>query len=58
MIIKPTCIAYTNTYLYNFQTCGFPRSSGAGIRPLKSKLYYDETVFNLFSLLNTPCEFA
>jgi len=21
--MKPTCIAYTNTYVYNFQTCGF-----------------------------------
>ena len=22
-IMKPTCIASTNTYVYNFQTCGF-----------------------------------
>ena len=21
--MKPTCIAYTNTYLYNFHLCGF-----------------------------------
>ena len=21
--MKPTCIKYTNTYVYNFQTCGF-----------------------------------
>ena len=42
--MKPTCSAYTNKYEYNFQTCGFPRLSGAGIIPLKSKLYYDENI--------------
>jgi hypothetical protein len=34
--MKPTYIAYTNTYVYNFQTCGFHPT-------LKNKLYMDET---------------
>ena len=33
--MKPTCIKYTNTYVYNFQTCGFHHT-------IKTKLYYDE----------------
>ena len=33
--MKPTCIKYTNTYEYNFQTCGFPRLSGAGYHTIK-----------------------
>ncbi len=36
MNMKPTCIKYTNTY--NFQTCGFPRLSGAGYHTIKIKI--------------------
>ncbi len=34
ILMKPTCITNTNTYVYNFQTCGFPLPTGS-IRPLK-----------------------
>ena len=30
--MKPTYIGYTNTYVYNFQTCGFPRHGGEASR--------------------------
>ena len=33
--MKPTCIKYTNTYEYNFHTCGFPRLGGAGYPTIK-----------------------
>ncbi len=36
--MKPTCIKYTNTYEYNFQTCGFPRLSGTGYHTIKIKI--------------------
>ena len=35
-MMKPTCIAYTNTYVYNSQTCGFHPT-------FKIKIYTDET---------------
>ncbi len=31
--MKPTCLKYTNTYLYIFQPCGFPVCRQAGIMP-------------------------
>ncbi len=38
--MKPTCIAYTNTYVYNFQTCGFSRWSGKSCQTIKIKIIY------------------
>jgi len=40
--MKPTYIKSTNTYLHNFQACGFPICRQAGILSLKTKLYNDE----------------
>jgi hypothetical protein len=38
--MKPTCIADTNTYVYNIQTCGFSRLGGTGYQTIKIKIIY------------------
>ena len=36
--MKPTCIAYTNTYVYNFQTCGFHSTFKINYMRMKKKV--------------------
>jgi len=39
--MKPICIANTNTYVYNFQTCGFAFGEPFGVhQTIKIKIIY------------------
>ena len=48
--MKPTCIKYTNTYVYNFQTYGFPRLSGAGYQTISIMRFQDFATGNAVNI--------
>ncbi len=54
--MKPTCIAYTNMYVYNFQTCGFHSTFKINNMRMKTIILKAGIAFLFILFMGIGCE--